>query len=244
LGGHAVLEYLLCNQHDIPTVLGQSKIPEMVAITCWYLWWERRQATHGESVKEPTQTAITIGVLYSNYVAAYSPKAKPRKATWEKPLQEFVKLNVDASFDMNELCGATGAVLRDSKGSFIAASSCKLEYVFDVLSAETLALKNGIMLAQSVGCNRLICCSDNLFVIEAMKGGFSSGAAAAILDDCYHLATEFSKIQFEHNYREANKVAHELARRARNGVQQVWLDEPPEFIVPLLVKDVTLVMNE
>jgi hypothetical protein len=37
-------------------------------------------------------------------------------------------------------------------------------------------------------------------VIQAMNnGGYSSGIAAAILDDCYHLATEFVKIHFEHD---------------------------------------------
>jgi hypothetical protein len=40
-------------------------------------------------------------------------------------------------------------------------------------------------LAQSMGCNRIICCSDNMAVVQAMTdGGFSNGAAAAILDDC------------------------------------------------------------
>ena len=67
--------------------------------------------------------------------------------------------------------------------------------VFDALSAEILALKNGLMLAQMVGCNKLISCSDNSSVIEAMEdGGYSNGTAATTLDDCYHLATEFPKI--------------------------------------------------
>jgi hypothetical protein len=35
------------------------------------------------------------------------------------------------------------------------------------------------------------------------------------------------KVKFEHNFREANLVAHELARLARGSDQQVWLDEPP-----------------
>jgi hypothetical protein len=76
------------------------------------------------------------------------------------------------------------------------------------------------------------------------EGGYSSGVAAATLDDCYHLASDFLKIQFEHNYREANMVAHELARLARRNDQHVWLDDPPNFIVPLLVADVTAIINE
>ena len=105
---------------------------------------------------------------------------------------------MDASFDADDLRGTTGAVLRDCHGSFIAASSNKLDFVLDAMSAEIAALKQGLQLALSVGCNRIICCSDNMDVVQAMQqGGYSNGAAAAIFDDCYHLATEFSKINFE-----------------------------------------------
>jgi hypothetical protein len=52
-------------------------------------------------------------------------------------------------------------------------------------------------------------------VIQAMKeGGYSNCVAVAILDDCYHQAIEFVKIEFEHNFCEANMVADELAKSA------------------------------
>jgi hypothetical protein len=82
-------------------------------------------------------------------------------------------------------------------------------------------------------------------VIQAMTdGGFSNGVTVPIVDDCYHLASEFVKNEFEHNCCEANAVAHELARLARDQEHHVWLDDPPTSIVPLLIKDVTLVTNE
>jgi hypothetical protein len=82
-------------------------------------------------------------------------------------------------------------------------------------------------------------------VIQAMNnGGYSSGVAAAILDDCYHPATDFVKIQFEHDYRESNSVAHELARLTRGKVQLVWLENPPISIIPLLISDVTSITTE
>jgi hypothetical protein len=44
---------------------------------------------------------------------------------------------------------------------------------------------------------------------------------AAILNDCYYLAKEFPKIEFEHNFREANMIAHELASVTRRVNQRV-----------------------
>jgi hypothetical protein len=76
------------------------------------------------------------------------------------------------------------------------------------------------------------------------EGGYYNGASAAILDDCYHLASKFLKVKFEHNFREANSVAHELPSLARGSDQQVWLDDPPVSVVPFLVNDVTSILNE
>jgi hypothetical protein len=75
-------------------------------------------------------------------------------------------------------------------------------------------------------------------------GDFSNKSAAAILDDCYHLALDFVKIHFEHSFYEANQVAHELARLDRSNNQLVWLDDSPSFLIPLLLKDVTYATND
>jgi hypothetical protein len=67
------------------------------------------------------------------------------------------------------------------------------------------------------------------------------------------LALDFGKIEFKHNCREADAVAHVLARLARDQEHHVWLDfvkknvwlhDPPTSIIPLPIKDVTLVTNE
>jgi hypothetical protein len=51
--------------------------------------------------------------------------------------------------------------------------------------AEAYALKEGLMLAQHIGANRLIIQADCLEVVETMKDGSNSAnSAAAIYDDC------------------------------------------------------------
>jgi len=51
--------------------------------------------------------------------------------------------------------------------------------------AEAYALKEGLMLAQHVGANRLIIQSDCMEVVEIMTaGGFTANSAAAIYDEC------------------------------------------------------------
>jgi hypothetical protein len=44
---------------------------------------------NGEHVKEPTQTTIAIGALYTNFVAARSTKLKMRKGVGLNPFKSL-----------------------------------------------------------------------------------------------------------------------------------------------------------
>ena len=102
-----------------------------------------------------------------------------------------------------------------------------------------MALRYGLSIAQRAGCNRLVINSDNMEVIETMNnGGRSSSIAAVVFDDCYFLACDFPITKFEHCNREANRVAHELAKLARFSSSLNWFEEPLSEIVPLLINDV------
>ena len=54
---------------------------------------------------------------------------------------------MDASYNSDRGTGSTGAIIRDSSGSFIAASSCFIEHVVDASMAEVIALREGLLLA-------------------------------------------------------------------------------------------------
>jgi hypothetical protein len=56
-------------------------------------------------------------------------------------MQNFMKLNVDDVFYVDDLHGSTRVVIHDTQDTFIAVSSSKAEHVHDVLSAEVQALK-------------------------------------------------------------------------------------------------------
>jgi hypothetical protein len=40
---------------------------ELVLMTGWYIWWERRQLVHGESIQAPAKSAMSIAALTKNY---------------------------------------------------------------------------------------------------------------------------------------------------------------------------------
>jgi ribonuclease HI len=148
---------------------------------------------------------------------------------------------VDASFFEDERAGGTGAVLRDYKGNFIAASCKYLPYVASSSMAEAMAMKEGLGLANSMGCNVVLAESDAMEVIQACDGEEAWwGESAAIYADCVDLAVTIGSVSYLHCMREANKVAHSLARESfSRKILCNWVDEPPDFILDELLNDVT-----
>jgi hypothetical protein len=79
-------------------------------------------------------------------------------------------------------------------------------------------------------------------VVEIMMNdGFTANSAAAVYDECKIVWGGFQDVAIKHTSREANQVVHELARQAIFLKETcIWDDDPPSFIVPLLVNDVTI----
>ena len=107
--------------------------------------------------------------------------------------------------------------------------------------AEAYALKEGLLLAQHIGGNRLVIQRGCMEVVETMKeGGFSANSAAAIYDECIIIWSGFQEISIEHCSRDANRVAHELARRAMQTKDKLYLGhESPSYILEFVPNDVT-----
>ena len=71
-----------------------------------------------------------------------------------------MKLNVDAGFNYETGTGRTGAILRCERGFFLATSNCGIPFVSDPSTAEAQALRDGLLLAGQLGCNRIEVNSD------------------------------------------------------------------------------------
>ncbi|XP_073360719.1 uncharacterized protein [Aegilops tauschii subsp. strangulata] len=182
--GMGVLETILKKQDVSFTHLPGVGLKEMIATACWYMWWERRKIAREEAVQTPARSAQAIAAIVTNYVRSVK-NPKIRRHGWEKPREGFVKLNIDAAFNLETETGATGAVLRDNNGMFIAASSCGIAHVADASWAEARALRDGLILAGQTGCNQVLVNSDCMDVVETMnEGGRSSSPAAAVYEDC------------------------------------------------------------
>ena len=124
---------------------------ELIAISCWYLWWMRRCRTHDEPVPPMGRCKISILTMAANFVKASKPTGPMSQNRWSKPPPRHVKLNVDASFHEDTKSGATGAIIRDYQGLFIAACGRFIPHVSSPAMAEAMAMKEGLTLVNHLG---------------------------------------------------------------------------------------------
>ena len=136
-------------------------------------------------------------------------------------------------------------MLRDEAGFFVAASCSDIPFVEDAATAEARGLRDGLLLANEVGCNKIYVEADCLEVIEIMLSGSNSlGPAAAIYEECTFLSSNFISIVFSHCPREANMATDLLAKNSEVSRTIVWKSEPPGFLVDVLTNSVSLFSHE
>lgn len=195
----------------------RTDIREVILTTSWYIWWIRRQRVHGDKVREISHTTMSIQVLVPNFTRAAVHAAKGRPSKWCRAPDGFVTINVDAGYDANFGSRSTGPqgllfVMID-KGHFVAASNQKLSSELDTTTAEATTVLHGLYLANKMGVHKLLMQSDNLEVINTLNDrGFSGTAATPIFEDILIQSISFTKVCFVHCPRDANLVAHCLAK--------------------------------
>jgi ribonuclease HI len=237
--GSAVLEILLRRQ-DVTLPGFEVGLKEVIAIGCWYLWWIRRQRTHNEQVPPMFKCKMSILTIASNSSKVLARPSTPCQE-WSRPPSRIIKVNVDGSFHPDVHAGSTGAVLRDHDGRFVAASSSFLPNIASVAVAEAMAMREGLRLKNHMGCNNIQVESDSMETVEACTGEATWwNESSAIFADCVDLIALIGGVQIQFCPREANEVAHEIARDCFNSkISCNWVDEPPCFIIPQLISDVT-----
>jgi ribonuclease HI len=100
--------------------------------------------------------------------------------------------------------------------------------------AEAIAIREGLSLANHMGCTNVIMESDSTETVDACNGTEAWwGESMAILADCVDLALLLNSVSFQYCPREANDS---FACKSSSS----WVDEPPDFIICKLPNDVTV----
>jgi ribonuclease HI len=139
-----------------------------VMVASWYIWWSRRQIKNKEPVPNIVRTVLNIKGIVANNSKVKGSGNTIRRGGWTKPASGVYKLNVDAAYEPKTGSGATGAIIRDPRGNFIAACCDHTDHAIDVATMNALALFNGLKLAEQFAAQSLDVESDSMEVVEAV----------------------------------------------------------------------------
>lgn len=99
----------------------------------------------------PSKILRAEGQNKSNFRLYYT-SSRPH-TQWPPPSESWYKINTDGAFDIKTQTGNGGVIIRDHRGEVLAAEARYYGYISDSLSAEALATRDGLFLAQTIGCD-------------------------------------------------------------------------------------------
>lgn len=157
---------------------------------------------------------------------------------WEKPDENWVKLNCDGSLKSDPCRAGCGGLLRNSGGSWIRGFSQHLGNC-SILKAEAWAVLEGIRLADHCGVGKLWLESDSSLVVNAVNDPSKCPMEVFGIVRSVHVMLEsFDEWRMKHVRREANLCADLLANmgadRRDDGGTVVFEDLPADLSLILL----------
>ncbi|XP_042950614.1 uncharacterized protein LOC122282698 [Carya illinoinensis] len=170
-------------------------------------------------------------------------KIKQRyRCQWQPPPEGVLKLNIDGALFSDQCKAGIGAVLRDKEGKVIFAASKSEPAIADPMEIELLAMLRGLQLCVSLGITSLQVESDSLLTVQELeKEGYSTTLWGGLIQEVKSLLQRYPNWSIQHKGREANGVAHCLARFAWNLDDIcIWWNSVPDCISQAIWVDSSL----
>ncbi|KAL8543065.1 hypothetical protein ACS0TY_003805 [Phlomoides rotata] len=179
-------------------------------------------------------------LLFSEFAPMGAEPGANQKAThiaakWNPPLPGRRKLNSDATIFKDDTFGL-GFVVRDEHGQVLMAGSKRCLAAGNSTLAEALALRFGLEKARKARPGWVLLESDSETLVKNCMGSCSGETHVRMIRSMVNIV---QGIEISHCRRDANKVAHTLARFGTSPYfEQIWLDEVPDSCNSLILDDV------
>ena len=193
----------------------------MCAVVARLLWLRRNTVIHRREMEHPITVISHARAQVHNFDSTMAVTPKHRRSMdvlesrWCKPPEGIVKLNWDASLDTKTAKMGFGVVAQDHLGRVVAASCDVRSYLTEPEGAEILAMRNVVDLCLHLGLEHVCLEGDAWSVVQSLQQEEQRGGRFGhVVQDVAETLRELQEWRVQHVPREANKVAHCLARRA------------------------------
>jgi ribonuclease HI len=215
----------------------------LFATLLWVLWSNRNNCVWNDSKETGRALGFKAKHLWDEWYAAQQLQVgHVQQATniqWQKPPDGWLKCNTDAGIhkELNKTSG--GWCLRDHNGMFVAAGTSWLEGSCSVIEGEAIALLDALQQMEQRGVNHVIVETDSKSLVEAIqhvRDGVSEFSRIVQNINNVLLANPNFLVKFVK--RQANLVAHTLARAANSWPRRCYFDSVPLCITTILSNEI------
>ncbi|KAJ1430717.1 Ribonuclease H domain [Sesbania bispinosa] len=155
---------------------------------------------------------LSRSLSYFSSPAADLPPRVARTVHWIAPPEGCVALNVDGSSHGNPGPSGFGGLLRDHLGNWLKGFYGHMVFS-EILQAELLAIRFGLLLAWEEGYRNIICWTDSMLALSLITAPvLKFHKYSSILEGIARLVHQEWNVTFKHILREGNSCADWLAK--------------------------------
>ncbi|XP_059461784.1 uncharacterized protein LOC132190750 [Corylus avellana] len=212
------------------------------------IWLRRNTLIHEGSFSSPNaivnSAANAIGEFHQVQEQQYTVATQgvsPCLSTWSAPPHDWFKANWDAAIGKQSGWVGLAAVIRDSQGNMVAAKTVTRKGLIEPVAAEALAALMAVQLSREMGFSRLWLEGDAKTIVDAVNSTEPDWSRIGhLVDDIRMEIQTFTSWKVAYVRREANHVAHMLARMATTQIMdRLWTFVPPDCIAETIVSEQT-----
>ena len=157
---------------------------------------------------------------------------------WEKPQDNWIKINTDAALNMKRGKAGWGIVARDRHGRVIRSWACPATNCAEAQVEEALAIREAMVVAKRKGWRMVEFEANCKMVVDKINAQEEEISIATILVDIWRLKTEFYKYCFSFTRRSNNFVSHHIAKYAIDLIEVAeWKCDFPTWLLELAQAD-------
>jgi ribonuclease HI len=227
--------FSICSNEDKATA-------GLFAVMVWVLWSNRNSKVWDDMSEHGCTLGYKSKHLWDEWAAVQQlQQATPthiqqqQHIRWEKPMFGWYKCNVDAAFHKNLNKTSTGWCLHDHIGRFVMAETTWIDGSCSIVEGESIALLEALKVMGQRGYSHVIFETDSKNVVDAIyhfRGGVSE--FSSFVSNINSLLSCNQNFMVKFVKRQANMVAHTLARAAISWSRRCTFETLPLCITPLL----------
>ncbi|MBA0826707.1 hypothetical protein Goarm_011532 [Gossypium armourianum] len=221
-----------------------ERVWEKVVIAVWAIWWARNRQTMEGKVVTRNETLVKILSMHAEIEVLKEKLPAVREVDidrWKPPQTSWVKLNFDAAYKAQSNKSCSGFIIRNEKGKVMGSGITLHSNILDVGLAEAVACYQGPLFANETGFVKVEVEGDARVVIEKINQEENGRADLdSVIADIKAFERFFHQISFKHVRREANRVAHLIAREGYSRSENTfWMEDIPAVAKELVAAEET-----